>query len=99
MWLTGAGTTLSLFPLLLGWVSAVAGSPTPGVANDATTHYGGCTKPQVRREWQTLSDGDKAEWISAVKVSHFSDELGAWLPTLERFLTSDMNTVLGKGPA
>lgn len=98
MWLTTAGTTLSLFPLLLGWVSVVAGSPTSDVVDNATTLYGGwCTKPQVRREWRALSDGDKAEWISAVKVSLFSDELGTWLPTLERSLTS--NTVLGKGPA
>lgn len=30
-----------------------------------------CVNPSVRREWNSLSDIDRAEWINAVKVSIF----------------------------
>jgi len=29
---------------------------------------GECVQPTIRREWRTLSDDERAEWITAVKV-------------------------------
>jgi hypothetical protein len=70
MRLSGNGAILTLFPLFLGLLSAVTASPSDDVADDAAKlgHTKRCTNPQVRREWRALSDGERTEWITAVKV-------------------------------
>ena len=90
--LSGTGTILSLFPFFLGWLSLVAASSD--VVDDANGLHQGkrCVKPQVRREWRALSDGERAEWISAVKVKPFLREI----PSLE--LIIPVREVLGKSP-
>ena len=34
----------------------------------ATTYATHCAKPRVRREWRTLSEAERAEWLAAVNV-------------------------------
>jgi len=34
----------------------------------AASETKGCEKPLVRREWRSLSEGERKEWIDAVKV-------------------------------
>ena len=34
----------------------------------ATVHAGSCEKPHVRREWRSISEAEREEWIAAVKV-------------------------------
>ena len=33
-----------------------------------TVYAGACKNPRVRREWRALSEGERQEWIRAVKV-------------------------------
>ena len=40
----------------------------PSWRRSMPTHGKDCLKPQVRREWRVLSDRERTEWISAVKV-------------------------------
>jgi len=87
MRLSGAGAILCLFPFFLGCLSLVAASPSdPDVVGDANDLLRGkrCVKPHVRREWRALSDGERAEWIGAVKVSLCLDESGGPLSSLGR---------------
>jgi len=77
MWLSGSGAILTLLPFFLGRLSLVT-------AHDATNFHGKrCEKPQVRREWLALSDGERAEWITAVKVILCFDSLAVTLPNSE----------------
>ena len=34
----------------------------------ATVYAGGCKEPRVRREWRSISEAEREEWIAAVKV-------------------------------
>ena len=34
----------------------------------ATTYATHCAKPRVRREWRSLSEAERAEWLAAVNV-------------------------------
>jgi hypothetical protein len=80
----------------LGWITLVAASLlNSNIIDDGASllrddNY--CVTPQVRREWRALSDGEKAEWIGAVKVSLSSDELGRAFPSLEPFPTTDVQS-------
>lgn len=33
-----------------------------------TVYADPCTAPRVRREWRSISDAERADWIAAVKV-------------------------------
>jgi len=69
MRLLGNGVVLSLLPFFLGLFSAVAASDP---ATNAIKRAGkGCSKLEVRREWRALSDGERAQWLGAVKVKRF----------------------------
>lgn len=48
------------FALLLTFFTTVYAAPTVKTS--------GCTNPLVRREWRALTDGERKEWIDAVKV-------------------------------
>ena len=81
---------MSLFPFFLGRVSLVAASPPNSeVADGAVNFHRGdrCVTPQIRREWRSLSDDQKAEWISAVKVSSLLSESGTQFSHFEIFPT------------
>lgn len=102
MRLSKSGEILHLITSLLGCISLAAASwSNSNTAEDAANlpHGNRCVTPQVRREWRALSDGEKASWISAVKVGFFSDELRGTSPSLELSPTSNPNTVVGKNPA
>lgn len=47
--------------LLLTFFTAVQAAPAPADKK-------GCGKPLVRREWRALSEGERKEWVDAVKV-------------------------------
>ena len=33
-----------------------------------TVYAGHCKKPRVRREWRSISEDERKEWVNAVKV-------------------------------
>lgn len=96
---SGAALGLSF---LMGWISLVAASSSnSGLLDNAADLYGKrCLAPQVRREWRTLTNGARAEWINAVKVSlDWGDERSEFGSTLAD-LTSGLGiSVLGENPA
>jgi len=56
------GFTKNIFlALLLTFFTAVQAAPAPADKK-------GCSKPLVRREWRALSEGERTEWVDAVKV-------------------------------
>ena len=77
-------------------ISLVVGSLLNyNVVDDGATLLRGsyCVTPQVRREWRSLSDGEKAEWIGAVKVGP-SDAIRRDFAKLR-----PTRTVLGNSPS
>ncbi|KAK3934312.1 hypothetical protein QBC46DRAFT_359102 [Diplogelasinospora grovesii] len=51
--------------LLLAQVNTASATPVPDTA--ATSSYGSCSSPLVRKEWRTLSSKDKLAFINALK--------------------------------
>ena len=104
---SSSGAILALFPFFLGLLSLVTASPSNDTASDGRNplHSKRCAKPQVRREWRALSDEERTEWITAVKVnsllqfgtspdrgSHLQLERSAWQKYRTRITSSHIHT-------
>ena len=68
MRLSGGGAILAVLPVFLTGLVVASVSGSDGVASPPS-HGKPCVEPEVRREWRALSEKEKAEWISAVKVN------------------------------
>ena len=56
------------------------------LASITTVHAVPCSEPRIRREWRSISEAEREEWVAAVKV--FFVEWSRFFMAAERGLVS-----------